>query len=69
VQTARPFFSIAQAIDASVFAEGVELANQARFVETLENASLQGWYVARPMPVEEFEKWMDAPPRPKGDSQ
>nr|WP_108951296.1 EAL domain-containing protein [Parazoarcus communis] len=69
MQTARPFFSIAQPIDASVVSEGVELANQARFVETLENASLQGWYVARPMPVAGFEKWMDAPPQPKGDSQ
>nr|WP_234421774.1 hypothetical protein [Parazoarcus communis] len=47
----------------------MELANQARFVETLENASLQGWYVARPMPVAEFEKWMDAPPQPKVSSQ
>jgi EAL domain-containing protein (putative c-di-GMP-specific phosphodiesterase class I) len=38
-------------------------------VETLENASLQGWYVARPMPVAEFERWMDAPPQPKVNSQ
>ena len=60
---------IAQAIGANVVAEGAELANQARFVETLENASLQGGYVARPMPVAEFEKWMDVPPKPKGSRQ
>ena len=60
--------SIAQAIGASIVAEGVELATQARFVEGLERVSLQGWYVGRPMPVAEFEKWMDSPPLKKAHS-
>lgn len=28
-----------------------------------------GSCVARPMPVAGFEKWMETPPQPKGDSQ
>jgi diguanylate cyclase (GGDEF)-like protein/PAS domain S-box-containing protein len=60
----KAIVSIAQAIDAHLVAEGVELATQARFLQGFDNLRLQGWYVARPMPREQFEAWMDNPPNP-----
>lgn len=55
---------IANAIGADIVAEGVELATQARYLSDFPRMHLQGWYVARPMPVDKFEAWMDKPPKP-----
>lgn len=55
---------IANAIGADIVAEGVELATQARYLSEFPRMHLQGWYVARPMPVDKFEAWMDKPPKP-----
>lgn len=60
-EVVQAIIGIADAIDADVVAEGVELATQARFLTTKPKVCLQGWYIARPMPVGQFEAWMQQP--------
>lgn len=43
-------------LDVAVIAEGVETRSQAEFLENLGCSYMQGYYFAKPMPVEEFEK-------------
>lgn len=51
-----------KAIDAKVVAEGVETAEQAEFLRRVGCDLAQGYYFARPLPVEEFEKLLTPVP-------
>jgi EAL domain-containing protein (putative c-di-GMP-specific phosphodiesterase class I) len=49
-----------QGLNKQVIAEGVETAQQARFLREIGCDSIQGYHVARPMPAERFAEWMAA---------
>jgi len=46
-------------IGLTIVAEGVETLNASRLLEKWGCDKLQGYYISRPIPVEEFEKWLD----------
>lgn len=51
------FIALAHALDMLVVAEGVECEEDARHLEDLDCDFIQGYYYARPMPVDRFEGW------------
>ena len=50
---------LAHHLDMKVIAEGVETKNQAEFLKNYGCDYLQGYYFAKPVPQEEFEKMLD----------
>ena len=56
---------LANALSLSVVAEGVETPQQLEFLRQTGCHVLQGYYIARPLPVEQLEAWVAArPPQP-----
>jgi diguanylate cyclase (GGDEF)-like protein len=51
---------LANALSLSVVAEGVETAAQMEFLRTSGCHVLQGYYIARPLPVDQLEAWIAA---------
>ena len=43
----------------TMISEGVETAAQARFLQSQGSSVMQGFYLYKPMPVEEFEKLIE----------
>jgi len=63
----KTIVDLAQNLGLRTVAEGVEAAAQATVLHDLGVNELQGYLFARPMPVEDFEAWMDQhQPRPAG---
>lgn len=54
--------SMAHHLGLSVIAEGVEDAEALKLLYKMECDSIQGYYLAKPMPVDDLEKWMATPP-------
>jgi diguanylate cyclase len=54
----RGIMGLADALGLRVVAEGVETAQQVRFLRDSGCQILQGYFLARPLPVDEFEVWM-----------
>ncbi|MBQ8123019.1 MAG: EAL domain-containing protein, partial [Ruminococcus sp.] len=52
----RSIISLAKALDMEVITEGVETQEQVRFLTDFGCDIFQGYYFAKPMPVEDFEK-------------
>jgi EAL domain-containing protein (putative c-di-GMP-specific phosphodiesterase class I) len=52
----RVIIAMARGLDISVVAEGVETAEQYRFLEEAGCDTAQGYYLSRPMPVSELER-------------
>lgn len=50
---------LAQSLDIGVTAEGVETEEQYKFLKELNCDVIQGYYFAKPMPAEEFEKMLE----------
>lgn len=50
--------SLAQRLNISLVAEGVETAEQAAYLRERGVDLLQGYYYARPMPIEDFPAWL-----------
>jgi diguanylate cyclase (GGDEF)-like protein len=50
---------IAHRFDLSVIAEGVEDAESASMLQNLSCDQFQGFYYSRPMPADEFERWLE----------
>ncbi len=50
--------SLAQRLNISLVAEGVETAEQAAYLCERGVDHLQGYYFARPMPLEDFPAWL-----------
>lgn len=50
--------SLAQRLDISLVAEGVETSEQAKYLSDRGVNSLQGYYYARPMPLDDFPAWL-----------
>jgi EAL domain-containing protein (putative c-di-GMP-specific phosphodiesterase class I) len=53
----RSIVELARTLDLSVVAEGVENRRTWRLLEEMGCALVQGYHLARPMPVAEFESW------------
>jgi diguanylate cyclase (GGDEF)-like protein/PAS domain S-box-containing protein len=56
----KAIVSIAKSLDLSCVAEGVEDAGTAALLNTMGVEALQGYYFARPMPIEEYLTWLTA---------
>ncbi len=50
--------SLAQRLNIALVAEGVETAEQAHYLRERGVDHLQGYYYARPMPIEDFPQWL-----------
>ncbi|MCP5145109.1 MAG: EAL domain-containing protein [Gammaproteobacteria bacterium] len=65
-QIVRSIIDLAHNFDMTVVAEGIEDAQTLEFLRALECDAGQGFYFARPMPVEQFIDWADSyQPRPQ----
>jgi EAL domain-containing protein (putative c-di-GMP-specific phosphodiesterase class I) len=51
--------SLAQRLNISLVAEGVETAEQAHYLRERGVDHLQGYFYARPMPIEDFPQWLE----------
>ena len=51
--------SLAQRLNIALVAEGVETAEQAHYLRERGVDHLQGYYYARPMPIEDFPVWLE----------
>ena len=58
-QLAERITELAQKIGAKTVAEGIETQEQLDFVKEARCDMIQGYIYARPMPVSEFERWID----------
>lgn len=58
-QIIRRVMQMAQDLRIEVTAEGVETKDQYEFLKSIDCDTIQGYYFARPMPEEEFEKCME----------
>jgi sensor c-di-GMP phosphodiesterase-like protein len=56
---------LASAMDLDVVAEGVETKEQAGFLRERGCQKVQGYWFARPMPAEEFTRYLRRQPRPR----
>ncbi|MDR8729477.1 cyclic di-GMP phosphodiesterase [Burkholderia pseudomultivorans] len=54
----RSVVSLANALNFSVIAEGVETHEEAGFLKQIDVGHAQGYYYARPMPAQAFEAWL-----------
>jgi diguanylate cyclase (GGDEF)-like protein/PAS domain S-box-containing protein len=56
----RAVIGLAQAFGVTTVAEGVETEEQARALAEMGCHELQGYGIARPMPVQQLQEWLDA---------
>jgi EAL domain-containing protein (putative c-di-GMP-specific phosphodiesterase class I) len=57
----RAFVALADALGLDVIAEGIETAEQVRFLQEIGCGQGQGYLLARPMPLDAFEEFDRAP--------
>lgn len=50
---------LARNLNIVLIAEGIETKEQIDFLKTLQCDIVQGYYFSRPLPIEEFERWME----------
>lgn len=50
---------LARNLNIVLIAEGIETKEQIDFLKTLQYDIVQGYYFSRPLPIEEFERWME----------
>ena len=55
----QAIIALGKAMDLEVVAEGVETAKEYKIVRTLGCDLVQGFFIAKPMPAEEFRAWCD----------
>ena len=60
----RAITAIAQTLGTSTIAEGVENMRQCDFIEALGVAEIQGFLIGRPMPRDDFERFLETFVRP-----
>jgi diguanylate cyclase (GGDEF)-like protein len=56
----QAIIALGKAMDLEVVAEGVETAKEYKIVRTLGCDLVQGFFIAKPMPAEEFRAWCDS---------
>ncbi|WP_078409085.1 bifunctional diguanylate cyclase/phosphodiesterase [Priestia abyssalis] len=61
----RAIIAIAQSLNLSVVAEGVELSEQVKILEDENCHEVQGYYFSKPLAVGQFEEWYENKNRPK----
>ncbi len=64
VQIVRMIVALAHSVGLEVVAEGIETPAQERFLVQLGCDMLQGYLFAKPMPMAEFEAWLEGNARP-----
>jgi len=60
---ARAVINLAHSLDLDVIAEGVETESQLAFLAANGCDAIQGYYYARPLPVDQFTQWLTQRPR------
>lgn len=50
---------LAQGSGMGIIAEGVETAEQSALLQTIGCGEMQGYHFGRPMPAEDFAKWLE----------
>ncbi|MCX7277809.1 MAG: EAL domain-containing protein [Burkholderiales bacterium] len=60
---ARTVITLGHSLGLSVIAEGVETMEQRRFLATECCDAYQGYFFARPLPLQDFEEWLQLSPR------
>jgi diguanylate cyclase (GGDEF)-like protein/PAS domain S-box-containing protein len=60
VAITRAIIDLGRALDFSVTAEGIETAEQLEFLRHAGCDAGQGYFIGKPMPLAEFEKWLRA---------
>jgi EAL domain-containing protein (putative c-di-GMP-specific phosphodiesterase class I) len=57
---ASAVISLAHALDLKVVAEGVETASQAEYLRSRHCDQMQGYYISRPLPAEQFSRLLES---------
>lgn len=60
----KGIIGLAQALNLQIVAEGVETAEQLAFLRDSGCQLVQGYLVARPMPADQLDQWLQNPPNP-----
>ena len=55
----RAIIALAQSLNLSVVAEGVELSEQVKILEDENCHEVQGYYFSKPLAVGQFEEWYE----------
>jgi c-di-GMP phosphodiesterase Gmr len=61
----RSMAAVAQELGLEIVAEGVESLEHVEFLRGIGVTYAQGYYFAKPMPAEEFERWLVEFSRPR----
>jgi diguanylate cyclase (GGDEF)-like protein/PAS domain S-box-containing protein len=61
----KAFINLAHALNLSVVAEGIETAETLQFLRALNCDEGQGYLFAKPLPIDEFEKYLSRLPAPE----
>ena len=64
----RTIIALSEALGLSVVAEGVETQDQLVFLRNLGCREIQGFYITKPLPPEEFAAWLTRHRERTGDS-
>ncbi|MEH6823482.1 MAG: EAL domain-containing protein [Motiliproteus sp.] len=56
----KAIVAMAKSLDLQLVAEGVETSQQVTFLQALGCDLLQGYYFSKPLPIAEFDVWIDA---------
>lgn len=52
--------NMAKKLNMKVLSEGIETKNQTEFLKEMDCDLVQGYFYAKPMPVKEFERFVNA---------
>lgn len=51
---------MSEGLGITIVAEGIETKNQICYLDTIKCSTVQGYFFSRPLPVCEFEKWVES---------
>ncbi len=59
ISIAKAILSLSHNLNMKVVAEGVETAEQLKFLKTLDCNLAQGYYISRPLSPQKLENWLN----------
>ncbi|GEM_PF-826907 len=65
---ASTIIAMGRKLSLNVIAEGIETPEQLEFLRDQECGTIQGYWMAKPMPAKELEKWLDEGAKPIGSA-